>query len=313
MPRALSNDLRERVARFTEKGGTCRQAASIFGVSVSSAVKWSQRHRETGSAAAKAVGGVRRDALAKDGDWVLARIAEKPDITLHALLAELEARGSSVSYGAVWRFTKRCGLSFKKTLHASEQNRPDIVHRRERWKRYQASIDPSRLVFIDETWVKTNMTPARGRCAKGQRLLAKVPHGRWRTSTFLAALRTDGLTAPCVIDGPINGDSFCAYVEQILVPALRVGDVVIMDNLGSHKRLHVRRAIRSAGAKLFFLPPYSPDLNPIEQAFSKLKSLCRKAEARTSHSLWNSIGAMIHKFSPPECANYITNAGYASI
>jgi hypothetical protein len=132
-------------------------------------------------------------------------------------------------------------------------------------------IDPRRLVFIDETWAKTNMTRTHGRCARGARLVAKAPFGRWRTLTFLAALRCDGLTAPCVIDGPINGASFRAYVEQVLAPVLAPGDIVVMDNLGSHKGRAVRAAIRAAKAKLFFLPAYSPDLNPIEQAFAKMK------------------------------------------
>ena len=157
------------------------------------------------------------------------------------------------------------------------------------------------------------MTPLRGRCAKGQRLLARAPYGRWRTSTFLAALRADGLTAPCVIDGPIDGAGFRAYVAQILAPTLRQGDIVIMDNLGSHKGVHVRRVIRQAGAKLFFLPPYSPDLNPIEQAFSKLKTLLRKTQARTTDSLWRSIGSLLSSVRPIECRNFIANAGYASI
>jgi transposase len=187
-----------------------------------------------------------------------------------------------------------------------------VVRRRQRWQRYQHEIDPSRLVFIDETWAKTNMTPTRGWCAVGQRLLAKVPFGRWTTSTFLAALRVNAITAPCVVDGPINGAIFRAYVEQCLVPTLRVGDVVIMDNLGSHKGLAVRRAIRAAGAKLFFLPPYSPDLNPIEQAFAKLKALLRRTQARTFETLWKAIGNLLPSISETECRNYFANSGYAS-
>jgi transposase len=167
-------------------------------------------------------------------------------------------------------------------------------------------------VFIDETWAKTNMTRSHGRAPRGQRLVAKAPHGRWRTLTFLAALRRDRIDAPCVIDGPINGESFLAYVEQILIPALKPGDIVIIDNLGSHKGKAVRRAIRAAGAKLFFLPPYSPDLNPIEQAFAKLKTLLRKAAERTVEATWKRIGALLECFTQQECANYFVNAGYAS-
>jgi transposase len=168
------------------------------------------------------------------------------------------------------------------------------------------------LVFIDETWTKTNMARLRGWAPRGCRLVAKVPQGRWRTLTFLAALRQGRIDAPCVIDGPINGESFLAYVEQVLVPALKPGDVVIIDNLGSHKGKAVRRAIRSAGAKLFFLPPYSPDLNPIEQVFAKLKTLLRKAAERTVEDTWKRIGALLQAFTSQECANYLKNAGYAS-
>ena len=156
------------------------------------------------------------------------------------------------------------------------------------------------------------MTPTRGWFAKGQRLVAKVPHGHWKTLTFVAGLRCDGICAPCVLDGPVNARSFLAWVEQSLVAELRPGDVVVMDNLGSHKGPAVRRAIRAAGAKLFFLPPYSPDLNPIEQMFAKLKTLLRKANARTIEDTWKSIGSMLDEFSADECANYLKNAGYGA-
>ena len=188
-----------------------------------------------------------------------------------------------------------------------------MARRRAQWKKYQNRLDPARLVFIDETWAKTNMTRLCGWAPRGRKLLAKVPHGHWRTLTFLAALRHDRIDAPCVIDGPINGESFLAYIEQVLVPTLRPGDIVVIDNLGSHKGTAVRRAIRAAGAKLFFLPPYSPDLNPIEQVFAKLKLLLRKAAERTVDATWKRIGALLQAFTPQECANYLTNAGYASI
>lgn len=143
--------------------------------------------------------------------------------------------------------------------------------------------------------------------------MAKAPQGKWRTLTFLAALRHDRIDAPCVLDGPINGESFLAYVEQLLVPTLSQGDIVIMDNLGSHKGKAVRRAVRAAGARLFFLPPYSPDINPIEQVFAKLKTLLRKAEQRTVETTWKRIGTLLGNFTAQECANYIRNSGYASI
>jgi transposase len=156
------------------------------------------------------------------------------------------------------------------------------------------------------------MTRTHGRCARGERLIAKASFGKWRTLTFLAALRRDRLVAPCVIDGPINGASFRAYVEQVLIPTLNRGDVVVMDNLGSHKSRAVRSAIRAAGAKLFFLPAYSLDLDPIEQVFAKMKTLLRKADARTVEDTWRRIGALLDCFTPIECANYFKNAGYAS-
>ena len=168
-------------------------------------------------------------------------------------------------------------------------------------------------MFIDETWANTNMTRSHGRAPRGQRLIAKVPRRRWRTLTFLAALRHDRIDAPCVLDGPVDGPSFLAYVEQFLVPTLKPGDIVVMDNLGSHKSKAVRRAIRNAGAKLFFLPPYSPDLNPIEQAFSKLKTLLKKAAERTVTATWKRIGQLLDHITPQECANYFTDAGYASV
>ncbi len=167
------------------------------------------------------------------------------------------------------------------------------------------------MVFIDETWAKTNMAPLRGWARKGERLRAKVPYGHWKTMTFIAALRSDRIDAPCVYDGPINGAVFTAYVEQFLVPALRPGDIVIMDNLGSHKGPAVRQAIRGAGAKLIFLPPYSPDLNPIEQVFAKAKHLLRKAAERTAHATWRRIGSLLDAFTPEECSNYLVNSGYA--
>jgi len=157
------------------------------------------------------------------------------------------------------------------------------------------------------------MTRLRGWAPPGDRLLGKVPHGHWRTLTFLAALRCDRIDAPCVIDGPINGDSFRAYIEQVLLPTLRPGDIVIIDNLGSHKAKAVRRTLRAVGAKLFFLPPYSPDLNPIEQVFAKLKTLLRKAAERTVEATWKRIGTLLPLFTPQECANYFRNAGYASV
>jgi transposase len=185
-----------------------------------------------------------------------------------------------------------------------------VAAAREAWRSNQARLNPARLVFIDETWATTNMTRLRGRCQRGSRLVAAVPHGHWRTSTFVAALRIGGITAPLVLDGAINGEAFRAYIEQILTPTLTPGDIVIMDNLASHKVAGVRQAIEACGASLLYLPPYSPDLNPIEQSFAKLKALIRKAATRSREALWNAIGQLLSRFQTHECANYFANAGY---
>ena len=185
-----------------------------------------------------------------------------------------------------------------------------MARRRTQWARYQGRIDPARLVFIDETWTKTNMAPLRGWAPIGQRIKAKVPNGHWKTMTFLAALRHDRIDAPWLIDGPINGERFLLYVEKVLLPTLQPCDIVVMDNLGSHKGKAVRRAIRQAGARLFFLPKYSPDLNPIEQLFAKLKHWLRKAAKRTVDSLCDAIGLILNGVAANECSNYFANSGY---
>jgi transposase len=198
----------------------------------------------------------------------------------------------------------------KKTAHAAEQDRPDVKAAREAWFEGQLDLDPARLVFLDETWTSTNMARTRGRSPRGERLRSPVPHGHWKTTTFVAGLRLSGIAAPFVLDGPINRDAFQAYVDQVLVPELTPGDIVVMDNLSSHKGPAVRAAIEAAGARLLFLPPYSPDFNPIEMAFSKLKALLRKAAERTVEGLWSAIGRLVDTVTPDECASFFAAAGY---
>jgi transposase len=198
----------------------------------------------------------------------------------------------------------------KKSAHADEQSRPDILIRRQAWFDSQRDLDPARLVFIDETGASTKMARRHGRAPRGQRLRSSVPHGHWKTTTFVGALRLTGMTAPMVLDGPMNGAWFLAYVEQVLAPTLKPGDMVIMDNLPAHKGASVRAAIEAVGARLLLLPPYSPDLNPIENAFSKLKAMLRKAAARTIDRLWDAIAQIIQTYSTQECANYFAAAGY---
>jgi transposase len=200
----------------------------------------------------------------------------------------------------------------KKSLHASEQERGDVRAAREQWKREQPQLDRNKLIFIDETGTSTNMARLRGRCRRGQRLVAKVPHGHWKMTTFVAALRCDGITAPFVIDAPMNGEIFATYIKQCVVPTLSPGEIVSMDNLPAHKVVGVREAIEGTGAELRLLPPYSPDLNPIEPSFSKLKAHLRKAGERTIPALWDRIGTILQNFTPDECKNYFTHAGYGS-
>lgn len=198
----------------------------------------------------------------------------------------------------------------KKTGHASEQQRPDVLARRRAWFDSQIDLDPDRLIFIDETGANTKMARLCGWAPKGARCRAAVPHGHWKTTTFTAGLRLGGIAAPMLLDGPMHGRAFRAYVEQVLVPELTPGDIVVMDNLPAHKVTGIRQAIEGAGAQLLYLPPYSPDFNPIEMAFSKLKAILRKAAARTLDDLWEAIAKAIETFTPQECQNFFAAAGY---
>jgi transposase len=185
-----------------------------------------------------------------------------------------------------------------------------VKQQRDEWQAGQPALDPARLVFVDETWASTNMTRTHGRCPIGERLVMAVPQGHWKTTTFVAALRCDGLTAPVVVDGAMTGDLFVAYVERHLVPTLVPGDIVLMDNLACHKRAGVRAALEAAGCALRLLPPYSPDLNPIEKAFSKLKAKLRAAARRTVGEVWKYLREVLDAFRPEECRNYFRSCGY---
>ncbi len=198
----------------------------------------------------------------------------------------------------------------QKTLFAVEQARADVARR---WRSLKGRLNPGRLVFIDETWIKTNMAPLRGWGQKGKRLCGFAPHGHWRAVTFVGAPRRDGPRVPCVFDGPENGRCFRAWVEQQLVPVLQPGDIVVIHNLGAHMSVEVRRLIREAGARLWFPPPCSPDLNPIEQTFAKIKHWMRDAQKRTIEETWRHIGHLVSTIEPDECANHAANAGYASV
>lgn len=181
---------------------------------------------------------------------------------------------------------------------------------REAWRADQPLLDPGKLVFLDETWASTSMARTHGRAPRGERCVGALPHGHWKTTTFIAGLRDNAVTAPMVADGPMDGSLFLAYIHQFLCPTLQPGDVVILDNLSSHKVAGVREAIEATGAALRYLPPYSPDLNPIEKLFAKLKALLRKAAKRSIDALWKEIGGLLNTFSPEECMNYFKSCGY---
>jgi transposase len=197
-------------------------------------------------------------------------------------------------------------------IQAAEQDRPDVREKRRAWAERVPGLDPQKLVFLDETGANTKMTRRYGRAPRGERVVGRVPHGHWKTTTFVAALRADGLVAPMVIDGALNGDVFVAYAEQVLVPTLRPGDIVVMDNLASHKRVAAVRAIERAGCSVVYLPPYSPDLNPIELAFAKIKGRLRAAELRTIERVENFFGTVHEAFTGDECRGHIRHAGYTA-
>jgi transposase len=316
MTKSYSLDLRRRVARFVEAGHSCHEAARHFEVSVAFVVRLMAAYRATGSLAAKPEGGWRYSKLDPHCEFLLRRVAEKGDITMPQLAAELAARGTKILPASIARWFIRQGYSYKKTLRASEQGRADVRQAREHWRtkrQPRMRQEPHRLVFLDETGTSTKMTRLRGRCPKGQRLYTRAPFGHWKTQTFVAGLRYHELCAPWVVDGPMTRQIFETYVETQLSPTLSHGDVVILDNLPAHKSEKAAQCLKQRGAWFLFLPPYSPDLNPIEQAFSQIKSHLRKAEARTLDALWRAIGDICDLVEPEACRNYFTAAGYGFV
>ena len=304
MPRPYPDKLRTLAVEKVMAGESRRSVARQLDVAASAVIKWVQRYSEMGSVSPSRMGGHCKPKLEGRQAWILEQMRARPSITLAGLRDLLGERGV-----AVRRFLKSCNTTRKILISvADERGCPDAERRREQWKPLQGKADPRKLVFIDETWMKTSMSPGCGWGPKGQRV-----HRSANTSTFIAAMRHDRIDAPWVPGGPADGDAFQAYVETQLVPTLGRGDIVIMDNLGSHKTDVVRAAVRGAGARLLFLPPCSPDLNPIEQVFAKLKHFLRKDQPRTQGGLWKNVGTLLKKFRPKECANYLVNSGYAAV
>ena len=283
MVQALSQDLRERVLVEADRIGSARGAAARFGVGVSTAITWVRRAREDGERTARRQGQPRGSKLDPHADFLLGLVDEVSDITLDEMRARLLAeRGLSAGAGTLCRFFQQRTITFKKSAHAAEQDRTDVRAAREAWFEGQPDLDPEHLVFIDETAASTKMARLRGRAPRGERLRAGIPHGHWKTTTFVGGLRLSGMGAPMVLDGPMTGAWFRAYAEQVLAPTLRPGNVVILDNLPAHKGPAVRRAVEARGASLVFLPPYSPDFNPAELVEGRER--LRQAQGAASQS-----------------------------
>jgi transposase len=284
-------------------------------VSVAFVVKLIAAFRITGSFAPKPEGGWRSSKLDPHRDFLLRRVAETSDITMPELADERAARGTRVAPASIARWFIRNRYRVKKRCGPANKSAP-MSDRRAHWtakRQPRMRQEPHRLVFVDETGTTTKMTRLRGRGLKGRRLHAKAPFGHWLTQTFIAGLRCHGLTAPFVVDGPMNRRIFEADVETQLAPTLAKGDVVILDNLPAHKSAAAENAVRAKGAWLLFLPPYSPDLNPIEMAFSKLKAHLRARAVRTPDALWRAIGDICDFVEPEECRNDFSAAGYGFV
>ncbi|MGF9763288.1 IS630 family transposase [Microvirga sp. 0TCS3.31] len=316
MTKAYSLDLRRRVARFVEAGHSCHEAARHFEVSVAFVVRLMAAYRATGCLAAKPEGGWRYSKLDPHREFLIRRVAEKSDITMPQLAAELLVLGTKITPASMSHWFRRQGYRFKKNAAGQRTRTRRVRQAREHWhtkRQPRMRQEPHRLVFLDETGASTTMTRRRGRCRKGQRLDAKAPFGHWLTQTFVAGLRSSGLTAPWVIDGPMTRQIVETSGETQLAPTLSHGDVVILDNLPAHKSERAADGLKRKGAWFLFLPPYSPDMNPIEQLFAKLKAHLRKAEARTFDALWRAIGENCDGVEAEECRNYFTAAGYGFV
>jgi transposase len=311
MGKPYSDDLRERVVAAIESGDTREEVAELYNMALSTVGGFIKRKRETGSVSPGKFGGYKTFSLEPHTDLVKELVAEQPDRTLAELRDRLAKEQVTVSQSAISRFLHHINLTFKKkSVHAAEQDRPDVAAARRALRKQQQTLDPKKLVFIDETAATTKMTRLYGRAPQGKRLVDKVPHGHWKTTTFICGLRYNRVTAPFALDGAMDGPHFLAYVQQILAPTLKKGEIVFLDNVSTHKVDGVEEAIKARGACAVFLPAYSPDLNPIEQLFARLKSFLRKMKARTVEKLWSAIASFLKEVSKDECRAYLANSGY---
>lgn len=303
-------DLRERVVTACEAATDTQAAvAKRFKVSVAWVKRLLQRKRNNGAIAPLPHGGGRKPAFEGEQlEKLKTAVQERPDATLQELL---EKTGVAASVMAVHRALERMDCRRKKkSLHASEQERPDVKTRREEWRHQAGELERARLVFIDESGAKTNMTRLYGRTFGGHRLVDAAPHGHWSTTTMISALRLDGSTADMVLEGATDGTAFGVYVERVLIPTLQPGDIVVMDNLAAHKMSVIVAAIEQTGAEVRFLPPYSPDFNPIEKMWSKIKAYLRKVKARTKETLWQAIGDALRTVTAIDALGWFESCGY---
>jgi transposase len=308
--RAYSADLRTRVLAAVDAGKMNRwEIAGLFQVSLSWIRRLVQRRRETGTIEPRQQ---RHGRLPKIDEAQQERLCELVQADPDATLAELRERlAVGVSVTTLWRELTKMGISLKKkTVHASEQDRPDVQQQRQEFQEKISHTTVDQLVFIDEAGAATNMTRTHGRGPQGERVVDKVPKGHWHITTMIGAIGITGVIAGLIFEGATDAEAFATFVEEILIHQLQPGQIVIMDNLSSHKSARVERAINRVGAEVLWLPPYSPDFNPIEKMWSKMKSLLRSAAKRTVGDLWDAICAAYHKMTASDCQGYFGSCGY---
>lgn len=306
--KALSKDLRERILKAVDnREGSRRALAARFCVNPSTITRLLQLRRQTGSSDPRPHGGGAAPTLDQKGlERLRALVREDPDATLEALRQRLGVDGSIM---IVWRALKKLDITVKKkSRHADERDRPDVRRKRRRFRRDVGAIDPKRLVFVDETGVTTAMTPTYGRAPRGERVVAKAP-ASWESVTLTAAVGLDGPRAPLAFPGATNEAAFRAYVEGVLVPELRPGDVVVFDNLAAHLKPGVAEAIERAGASVLPLPPYSPDYTPIEEMYSKVKGILRRIGARARGALYDALGEALRSVTTQDILGWFRHAG----
>ena len=307
--RPFSDDLRLRIHEACQAGDSTAEVAERFSVSSAFVRRLKQRFRQTSSLAPRPGGRGPARKLAAYEDALRQAVRQHPDATPAEHRDRLKLPAARVT---VWRALRRLRLTRKKkSTHAAERDRPDVAQARRLWPEKLAGVDPDDLAFLDETGANTAMQRTHGYAPQGERVVGAVPLAGWQAVTFVGALTSGGLVAPWALEGAMNGELFLAYVEQILAPALRPGMVVVMGNLPCHKVAGVEEAIRAAGCRLEYLPPYSPDRNPIENAFSKLKRALRDWAAQTVGGIYRALRQLIKRFSPLECLNYLRHCGYA--